>query len=96
VRRAAKRDQSEPAIVVALKAAGYEVYDRLPVDLLCIKAGKIALVEVKTPSKTGRIPKRKDQQEQNEFCERHGIPRVGTPLQALEALGESLTYFGEP
>jgi hypothetical protein len=93
MRRAAKRDQSEPGIVSALESAGWEVYRHLPVDLLAIKGGVIRLLEAKTPTKTGRIPKRKDQPKQNEFCERHGIPRVGTAEQALEALGEN--YFGE-
>ena len=94
MRRAAKRDRSESAVVCAVEAAGWDVYRHLPVDLLCIKGGRIALLECKTPTKTGKIPKRKDQQEQNEFCERHNIPRVGTAAQALEALGESFTYFG--
>jgi hypothetical protein len=94
--RARKVDQSQNAIVTALRACGWEVhFIGQPVDLLAIKNGQIRLLEAKTPTKTGRIPKRRDQQEQNEFCERHGIPRVGTASQALEALGESLTYFGE-
>jgi hypothetical protein len=94
MRRAAKRDQSEQAIVKVLRAAGWEVHIiGQPVDLLAIKGGVIRLLEAKTPTKTGRIPKRKDQPKQNEFCERHGIPRVGTPEAALEALGEN--YFGE-
>jgi hypothetical protein len=96
-RYARKVDATQEAIVTALRACGWEVHCiGRPVDLLCIKGERIRLLEAKTPTKTGRIPKRRDQQEQNEFCERHGIPRVGTPLQALEALGETLTYFGEP
>jgi hypothetical protein len=93
---ARKVDTTQQAIVTALRACGWEVHViEEPVDLLCIKGGRKELLEVKTPTKSGRIPKRRDQQEQNEFCERTNTPRVATPSQALEALGECLTYFGE-
>lgn len=52
MRRAAKRDASEPEIVYALVQAGFSVY-RLnqPVDLLVGHRGRNYLVECKTGSK---------------------------------------------
>lgn len=96
MRYARKTDTSQQAIVAALRACGWEVHIIAePVDLLCIKGERIRLLECKTPTKTGRIRKRRDQGMQNEFCERHGIPRVATPEGALQALGEAFTFFGE-
>lgn len=88
---AAKADKTQQPIIDAIRAAGWEVYlIRKPVDLLCIKGGRVRLLECKTP--TGkRNPSarwRKDQQEQNEFILRTGTPRVTTPEQALRELGD--------
>lgn len=94
--RARKVDQTQATIVSAIRACGWECHIiEEPVDLLCIKGTTIKLLECKTPTKTGRLPKRKDQQGQNDFCERTNTPRVGTPQAALEALGERLTFGGE-
>lgn len=90
----AKRDDAEPDVVEALEKAGWEIHREMPVDLLCLKrvAGAlvIKLVEVKTPkgkkNPKARIDKR--QVEQNEFLERHQIPRTCTAVDALKAVGE--------
>lgn len=54
MRRAAKRDLSEPLIVEALRAAGCSVVLlSQPVDLLIGYRGRTYLAEVKTPRKDG-------------------------------------------
>lgn len=105
-RRAAKRDEAEPAIVAELQKQGWTVERELPVDLVCLKwvdadqlerllerrsdglYRAIVLLEVKTPQKNGRARKRKDQEEQTQFClDWH----IGKPTSAFEAklmLGE--------
>jgi hypothetical protein len=92
MRRAAKRDQSEPAIVQALEAIGCLVYRSLPCDLLIHRPsdgpGIFRAMECKTPLKRGGIKKRKDQGEQDAFLEHTGTPRVTTPEQAIEALSQ--------
>lgn len=91
-----RRDAAEPAVVEALEKAGWEVHKKLPTDLLAIKHkdGKLVLklVEVKTAQgkKNPKARIRKDQQEQNEFLERHKIPRTCTPFEALLAVGEEV------
>ena len=93
----ARRDKSEPKIVEALEKAGWEVHRELPVDLLCLKRidsdhVAVRLLEAKT-ARGKRNPKarvRKDQVEQNEFCERWNIPKPTTPFEALLAVGEKL------
>ena len=94
-RHDAKRDAAELGIVKALEKAGWEVYRELPVDLLCLKRVKdgriqVKLLEAKTAQ--GKLnPKarvRKDQQAQNEFCERWEIDKPTTPTEALLAVGE--------
>lgn len=56
MRRAARVDQNQAAIVAAMRDAGASVYlIQLPVDLLVGFGGKTALVEVKNPnSRYGR------------------------------------------
>lgn len=55
MRRAAKRDESEPGIVSALEAMGCTVFRlSLPVDLLVGYLGVTHLVEVKTPAERGK------------------------------------------
>lgn len=87
----AKRDQSEKPIVEALEAAGLKVWRDLPVDLLVRKdsdpPGILRSLEVKTLTATGKAPKRKDRAKQNEFIAQTGTPVVGTPEQAMEAVG---------
>lgn len=89
---AARADTTQQLIMEAIRAAGWEVYlIRKPVDLLCVKGPISRLLECKTA--TGkRKPTakwRKDQQEQNEFCQRTATPRVTTPEEALAALNKS-------
>lgn len=91
----AKRDQSEKPIVEALEKAGWEVHRKLTVDLLCLKRmtdGQVQmkLLEVKTAQgkRNPKAPVRKDRQVQNEFCQRWGIPKPTTPIEALLAVGE--------
>lgn len=84
----AKRDHSEPAIKEALEKAGFKVWDWLPVDLLVFRPDTgIRLLENKTPTKTGKRRKRKDQQEQDEFIRLTGTPVALTAEEALRALG---------
>jgi hypothetical protein len=84
------RDLAEPDIVKALKKAGWDVYRDLPVDLLCIKGSKVKLLEVKTPTKTGKRRKRRDQPEQDAFIAKYEVPVVMTPMDALLAVGETV------
>jgi hypothetical protein len=90
------RDLSEPKIVEALEKAGWTIYKKLPVDLLCMKRVSdtvvlIRLLEAKTPvTKTGKARKRKDQEKQDAFCKEWGIPKATTPFEALLAVGESV------
>jgi hypothetical protein len=93
-RKDAKRDEAEPDVVKALKKAGWDVHRDLPIDLLCLKREgnlvKVRLLEVKTPTKTGKRRKRKDQEEQEAFCKAYDVPCVLTPFEALLAVGESV------
>jgi hypothetical protein len=84
MRRAAKRDASEVAIVDALRQAGYWVYRMIqPCDLLVYRSGRWWVLEVKLP---GARP-RKDQEAQQEFLRLTGTPIVRTPEEALRAVG---------
>lgn len=90
----AKRDESEPAIVEALEAAGWEVHRELPIDLLCLKQinGKfhVKLLECKT-ARGKRKPKAvidKRQETQNAFCERWNISKPTNADEALLAVEE--------
>lgn len=83
-----QRDHSEPDIVEALQKAGFRVWRKLPVDLLTWRPDKgFQLLENKTPTKTGKRRKRKDQQTQDEFIALTGTAIALTPEQALKALG---------
>ena len=76
MRRAAKRDASEPSVVEALEAAGaYVIRMHEPVDLLVFYAQHWWMAEVKTP---GARP-RKDRIKQTEFCSRFNVPYLRTP-----------------
>lgn len=85
-----RKDLSEPEIVKDLGKAGYLTWDVLPDDRLVWhpKFGRnwFRMLSIKTPDAKGRIPKRKDQAEQDAFCEMTGTPRVTTTEQALSAL----------
>lgn len=83
-----KRDVSEPAIVDALRKAGFQVYTQLPCDLLVWRPDKgWHTLENKTPTKTGKRRRRTDQGSQDAFIALTGTPVVLTPEEALRALG---------
>jgi hypothetical protein len=92
VRYALRKDESQAAIVKAIRAAGWLCFVlHEPCDLLCWKLGKgWRVLECKTPTKTGKQRKRKDQRLQTQFLELTGTPVVLTPFEALLALGETL------
>jgi hypothetical protein len=85
-----RKDNSESAIAKDLPKAGYTTWDVLPDDRLVWhpKFGRnwFRMLSIKTPDEKGRIRKRKDQAEQDAFCELTGTPRVATTEQALTAL----------
>lgn len=91
--RRTRSDTSQKTILEALDEAGYEYWViGWPDDILVRKhswrPNWFRMLSVKTPDAKGRIRIRKDQDEQNKFCLTHGVPRVGTPEQALEAFRE--------
>jgi hypothetical protein len=90
VRYALRKDESQAAIVAAIRAAGWLCFVmHEPCDLLCWKEGKgWRVLECKTPTKTGKQRKRKDQGLQQQFLELTKTPVVLTPFDALLALGE--------
>jgi hypothetical protein len=97
-RYAQRTDVTKQSIVDELRAVGYTVIDlKHPVDLLVTHQGKWPkntwqMLECKTPNrKDGSVRLRKDQQEQQEFCERHGVRYVTSGFEALLALGERIS-----
>lgn len=82
-RWASKRDEKEPPIVDALRAAGALV-ERLdyPCDLLVRFRGRHYLLEVE-----GVNPYRKRAKKQLDFIREWQVPLVKTPEQALAAIG---------
>lgn len=92
MRYALRKDESQDAIVKAIRAAGWLCFVlHEPADLLCWKNGKWRVLECKTPTKTGKRPKRKDQRVQDQFIEMTKTPVVMTPFEALLALGETIS-----
>lgn len=95
-RYAVKRDAGEPAVIDALEAAGWQVWQLdVPCDLLCWKEalgpGTFKTLEVKTGYGRALKPRvRKDQQAQTNFIAITGTPIVRTPQEALRAVGESI------
>ena len=92
-RFAKRRDKSEPPIIQALEAAGFEVWplDK-PCDLAVRKStwpgGIVQLLECKTPrSQKGTIAKDPRQAAQQNFLQTTGTPIVTTPIEALKAVG---------
>lgn len=82
MRRAARTDHSQKAIVAALRAAGAFVWViGRPVDLLVFYRSW-RLLECKTGNR-----KRRDQPEQEAFCKTFEVPVVRTPEEALQAIG---------
>lgn len=86
-----RSDLSQQSIVKELRKLGYfvEIIEE-PVDLLVRHLSWPPniwkVLECKTPTKTGKLRPRKDQPEQDEFCMRHGVPKVLTLDDAIEAL----------
>lgn len=93
---ARKVDQTQKEIVEGLRAAGFrvEIIGR-PVDLLVGEKGTEynhrkfywTLMELKTPTKAGKVRKRADQEAQQKFCEETGTCIVSSLDEALNALG---------
>jgi hypothetical protein len=82
-----RKDTSEPDIREALEKAGFTVFDYLPCDLLCFRPDVgIKTLECKTPTKTGKQRKRKDQKKQDEFLKLTKTPVVLTPEAAIRAI----------
>lgn len=85
-------DSSQPEIVKTLRDHRYEVdIQRKPVDLRVRHPSwpwPIWFeIECKTPTGKKQQPrKRKDMQEQDEYCARIGVPKVTTGEQALAAV----------
>jgi hypothetical protein len=92
MRRAAKRDSSEPDIVRDLGKLGFDVVKlKLPVDLAIRKkswpGGLFMMAEVKNATKTGTKPApRSDRKAQTAFIEQHGVPVVTDINDAITAL----------
>ena len=84
MRRAAKRDLSEPAIVDALQKLGALVYRELPVDLLVFYRGRFMVLECKTEGQPKHSRKRC--KGQDDFIKATGCPVVKTPEMALTAV----------
>jgi hypothetical protein len=88
LRRFAKRaDSTQAAIVKALRAVGIKVWIiSKPCDLLTyyVPYKRWRPLECK-PEKR----KRNDQPEQDEFLAEHGVLRVRTPSEAIEAITRS-------
>lgn len=90
-RYARKTDTAQPGIVDDLRKLGWVVVViGKPVDLLVRRKAWPANVwrclEVKTPTKTGKIVLDKRQREQIAFCADYDVPKVATLEQALRAL----------
>ena len=83
-RHDARRDDTEPAIIEALEAAGWLVWRDLPVDLLCYHPAldTFKTLECKSEDKP-LVPKKG---KQLEFVMATGCPIVKTPEAALAAL----------
>lgn len=98
--RYAKRpDSVTESIVRDLRALGFVVtFIGLPVDLLVTHAkwgeNCFKLLEVKSSKKkSGEVVLDKRQQDQKEFCSKHGVPYVTSTFEALLALGEKVELY---
>jgi hypothetical protein len=91
VRRAAKRDSAEPPIIAALERVGALVWQLdYPVDLLVRHGGRWILLEVKTGhGKKLTVAKDKRRKAQREFLALTATPIVRTPMEALQAIGQT-------
>lgn len=94
MRFAVRKDLAQARIVATLRAAGVLVeIMHTPCDLLTYVRGRWLPLEVKTPTKTGKIAKDKRQKAQRAFLEATGCPVVTTPEEALKAVG--IVYEGD-
>jgi hypothetical protein len=93
---ARKVDTTQADIVNGLRACGWLVWIiEWPCDLLCYRAGVWKTLECKTANrKGGRYKPRKDQMDQNDFCEMTNTPRATSPAAAIAALSQP-TFTGE-
>ena len=89
-RQTTRVDASQQPIVDALRAAGVQTWViGFPVDLLTLYRGRWLPLECKTLTPTGKVKRAaKGRREAQElFIAVTGCPVVGTPEQALEAVG---------
>jgi hypothetical protein len=92
MRRAAKVDTAQPSIVRDLQKLGYEVYlIKKPCDVSVRhpmwRGGLNQWLEIKTPTRSGKMPKPDPRQtEQAEFLAKSNTPVVMSLDQALKAL----------
>lgn len=86
MRRAAKRDQNEAAIVKALRTAGLHViHADQPWDLVCSWGGYVKLAEVKAPRNKNNDPETFSDAQQKTLASWQGqIDVLVTEEQALE------------
>lgn len=93
MRRAAKRDSSEGAIVAALEATGWTVEKvsspGFP-DLVCVRRGVVVLLEVK--SRGGEMEPKQVALHGRWERAHYLIPVVQTPEEALEAVRGRLAW----
>lgn len=92
--RRRKVDSTQALIVLALRKAGYHVsLIKEPVDLLVRRpswpSNVFCLGDAKTPNRAGgKFKPRSDQQEQQDFCNAHGVPYWPSAESALDYLRE--------
>lgn len=80
-------DDTQKAIVAVLEATGWQVFTRLPCDLLLYRGGVWKTLECKTAKNKSNDPKLdKRQKKQAEFLAATNTPIAVTPQQALEAV----------
>lgn len=79
----AKRDESESAILQALRKAGCQWIALEIVDLCVLRAGQIYLLEIKTPGNENRLTDR----QKALIAQAWPIHVVSTPEEALRAIG---------
>jgi hypothetical protein len=94
-RYARRADTTTGAIVEELRNRGYKVYHiGRPTDLLVRHPSwplnTFKLLECKSP-KGGRLKLRSDQEAQQAFCAEHGVPYAMSGLEALHAMGETVS-----
>jgi hypothetical protein len=85
---AARKDTVQQEIVKGLRKCGYRVIILgRPVDIGVWRPPNFyLLMEIKSPTSTGKRRKRKDQPEQDRFIEENHIPVVTSLEEALKVL----------